>query len=246
MTEIKQQDSSEEEEFQRFLDYSKDSDDEWVKAVYRLYLAQEQKKAVMAAEGREFCPISEDGKINPEDKIKCLKMWCVPERILKNLGNLKITKPINYVREFALAPREAWCLILSGGKGTGKSTAAAAWLYEEAVRVPTHEERFWWNGTRIARTNGYNKEYEKMMKSHLMVIDDLGVEYLDKNGNFLQRLDELIDERYSNFKRTIITTNLNARAFKERYGERVADRMREGFSWGGGYMELSDNSMRSV
>ena len=28
------------------------------------------------------------------------------------------------------------------------------------------------------------------MQSKFMVIDDLGVEYLDKNGNFLQRLDE--------------------------------------------------------
>ena len=85
-----------------------------------------------------------------------------------------------------------------------------------------------------------------MMQSKLMVIDDLGIEYLDKNGNFLQRLDELLDERYSNFRKTIITTNLNADAFKDRYGERVADRMREGFTWGGGFIELADDSMRKV
>jgi DNA replication protein DnaC len=77
-----------------------------------------------------------------------------------------------------------------------------------------------------------------------MVIDDLGVEYLDKNGNFLQRLDELIDERYSNYRQTIITTNLNVKAFKERYGERVADRIREGFEFGGAFMELAESSMR--
>jgi len=244
MTETKQPDSKEEEEFQRFLDYSQDSNDEWVRAVYRMYLAQQQAEAAMKAEGREFCPVSYDDEISPADKMKCLKLQGVPERVMKNLGVLKETVPVRYVREFALSPREAWCMVLSGGKGTGKSTAAAVWLYEEAVRVPTHEERYWWNGTKIARTNGYARDFEKMIKSHLMVIDDLGVEYLDKNGNFLQRLDELIDERYSNFKRTIITTNLNALAFKERYGERVADRMREGFAWGGGFMELSTNSMR--
>ena len=241
--ETKQQNSEEENPF---LDYREDTADEWMRAVYRMYTLQKQREAADAAEGREFCPVEEG--LSAGDRIQCLGVWGVPERILKNLELLKETKPVHYVREFTLCPREGWCLILSGGKGTGKSTAAAVWLYENVPLdgAPTYQTRYWWNGTRIARTNGYAKDFEKMMQSKLMVIDDLGVEYLDKNGNFIQRLDELIDERYSNFRKTIITTNLNAEAFKERYGERVADRMREGFAWGGGFMELSDDSMRKV
>ena len=241
--ETKQPDSEEENPF---LDYREDTADEWMRAVYRMYTRQKQREAADAAEGREFCPVEEGA--SGGCRIKCLRTWGVPERILKNLENLKDTKAVKYIKDFTLSPREAWCMVLSGGKGTGKSTAAAVWLYESVPPegAPAYQRRYWWNGTKIARTNGYAKDFEKMIQSKLMVIDDLGVEYLDKNGNFLQRLDELIDERYSNFRKTVITTNLNAEAFKDRYGERVADRMREGFAWGGGFMELADTSMRKV
>jgi len=201
------------------------------------------EKSEAASQSEDFILPSEE--TTPTAKLNCLRAWGVPERIIKNLENLKTTKAVNIVKNWSDTPREAWCLILSADKGTGKSTAAATWLYDMALEAPTYLKRYWWSGTRIARTNGYAKEFEKMMESRYMVIDDLGVEYLDKNGNFLQRLDELIDERYSNFRKTIITTNLNTQAFKERYGERVADRIREGFHSGGAFMELSDASMRT-
>ena len=226
------------------LDFRADSDDEWMRAAHKIYTRQKQMEAANIAEGKEPC-VEEEG-LHIGDRINCLRVWGVPERILKNLEVLKETKAVKMVRQFSICPREAWCLVLSADKGAGKSTAAAVWLYENVPPegAPTYQSRYWWNGTRIARTNGYAKDFEKMMQSKFMIIDDLGVEYLDKNGNFQQRLDELIDERYSNYKRTIITTNLNALAFKERYGERVADRIREGFAHGGAFMELSDDSMR--
>ena len=83
------------------------------------------------------------------------------------------------------------------------------------------------------------------MRERVIVIDDLGVEYLDKNGYFSHRLDELIDERYSNYRKTVITTNLNAKAFQTRYGARVADRIREGFKHGGAYVEIAMGSLRA-
>ena len=55
---------------------------------------------------------------------------------------------------------------------------------------------------------------------------------MDKNKYFSHRLDELIDERYSNYRQTIITTNLNAKDFQTRYGERVSSRIKEGFKYG--------------
>jgi|TARA_Y100000296_G_C5153464_1_gene247682 DNA replication protein DnaC len=239
MTEIKQ----------KHFSFVKDSSDEWIKAAHRIYTKQKQAEAVEKAEGREFYPIGQEG-LHPHEKIECLRKWGVPERILANLGNISglvNTKAKKAVSNFVMQPRDAWCLVLSGGKGTGKSTAAAVWLYENTpTEAPSYKSRYWWTGTRIARTNGYNKDYEKMLESQYMVIDDLGIEYLDKNGNFLQRLDELMDERYSNFRRTVITTNLNAEAFKERYGDRVSDRLRESFSAGGQYVEIPEESMRKV
>ena len=93
--------------------------------------------------------------------------------------------------------------------------------------------------------HSYNQELEKMMQVSVMVIDDLGVEYMDKNGHFSHRLDELIDDRYSNYKKTIITTNLNKKDFQARYGNRVTDRIREGFKHGGDYLEFSGRSLRA-
>jgi len=227
------------------LDFSSDPDDVWMQAVHKIWKRDQELKAVAKAEGREFCPTDDEG-IQPHQRIDCLRAWGVPERILTNLGVLKETRSVNTVRAFALCPREAWCLVLSADKGAGKSTAAATWLYEN---VPADKNaytyRYWWTGTRIARMSSYASELDKMMASRLMVIDDLGVEYLDKNGNLLQKLDELIDWRYSNYLRTILTTNLNAGEFKDRYGERIADRIREGFQYGGSFMEFSDPSMRA-
>ena len=231
------------------LDFSKDTDDDWMAVVSKLRERQRAMNLELGEEERQ----EHEGDDGPTqmDKMKCLQTWGVPERILKNLFSqeepLIDTRAVKWVREFSVQPREAWVLVLSGGKGTGKSTGAAVWLYDNVPPdgSPSYTTRYWWSGTRIARTNGYAKEFEKMLQHKFMVIDDLGVEYLDKNGNFLQRLDELIDERYSNFKRTIITTNLNVEAFQNRYGDRVTDRMREGFAYGGGFYEIADDSMRA-
>tara|TARA_R100001480_G_scaffold104823_1_gene107419 strand:- start:2226 stop:2936 length:711 start_codon:yes stop_codon:yes gene_type:complete len=229
------------------LDFSEDEGDEWMQACRKLQQRQKTLEIERSKKGEKAQPEFYPRGVSDEDRVKCLQMWGVPERILKNLRSLRETKAVKWVRQFSLQPREAWCLVLSGGKGTGKSTGASVWLHENVPEdnIPTYEKRYWWSGTRIARTNGYAKDFENMIQHKLMVIDDLGVEYLDKNGNFLQRLDELIDERYSNFKRTIITTNLNVEAFQKRYGERVTDRLREGFAYGGGFYEISDDSMRA-
>jgi len=201
------------------LDFSKDTDDDWMEVVAKLRERQRVMQLELGEEEREGFKPAEGPGIT--EKIKCLQAWGVPERILKNLFSeespLKATKAVEWVREFSLQPREAWCLVLSGGKGTGKSTGAAVWLHDNVPidGAPTYTTRYWWSGTRIARTNGYAKDFEKMLQHKFMVIDDLGVEYLDKNGNFLQRL------------------------------ERVTDRLREGFAYGGGFYEIADDSMRA-
>ena len=83
------------------------------------------------------------------------------------------------------------------------------------------------------------------MKVSVLVIDDLGVEFMDKAGHFKSRLDELIDARWGNFRKTIITTNLNAKDFQERYESRVTDRIRHGFKHGGGYTHINEKSLRA-
>lgn len=242
MTEIKHE----------FFDFSKEPDNEWIRVVRNCYQKSKEAKEALEAQGITTYEEEEEYSLSANDRLECLKDWGVPARILNNLTDLEQlinTKAKIAVENYLKQPQEAWCLVLSGGKGTGKSTAAALWLYENVplnANETSYKKRYWWSGTKIARINGYNKDYEKMIEAQYMVIDDLGIEYLDKNGNFLQRLDELIDERYSNFRRTIITTNLNGAAFKERYGDRVSDRMRESFSAGGQYLEIPDESLRTA
>ena len=93
----------------------------------------------------------------------------------------------------------------------------------------------------LARWNKYDAdEMKQLLDASALVIDDLGVEYSDQKGAFASLLDEVIDHRYGNQAPTLITTNLTAKEFKERYGERIADRLREA----GGFVAVSRDSFR--
>lgn len=233
--------------------FKRTNPDPFVQMAFRM-LDISAKRQVSDQEVEE--KLSQKAQLEVEQRIRDEKVykalttrWGVPARIIKNLRELDETRAVEVIREFQGSPPEGWSLILSADKGTGKSTAAALWLmsHVQDVHINTNlkQIRRWWTGTRLARVSSYGAEFEKICALPTMVIDDLGVEYLDKNGNFLQKLDELIDERYSNFRKTIITTNLNANHFRDRYGERVADRIREGFEHGGAFIELSETSMRT-
>ena len=191
--------------------------------------------------------LEEKEDLGGEDLESSLRRQGMPQRIIETLRDMKETKATDAINSFLLTDREAWCLVLAGPKGCGKSTAAGRFLSEitkPKVRSPPKNTR-WWTSSRISRVSGYDSHLEKIMRERVIVIDDLGVEYLDKNGYFSHRLDELIDERYSNYRKTVITTNLNAKDFQARYGARVADRIREGFKHGGAYVEIDMGSLRA-
>lgn len=137
-------------------------------------------------------------------------------------------------------------LVLSGGPGCGKTVAAALWvsLY---VSDPIHWARgeryygeegkpcfrglrpIWISAAKLARCDRYDEEeMTKLLQTPRLVIDDLGGEFLDKGGFYASLLDEIVNERQAESKPTILTTNLDAEGFKSRYGERIADRIREG------------------
>jgi len=142
-------------------------------------------------------------------------------------------------------------LTLSGGCGTGKTVAAAAWL-REYVSDPRHWEPrrprlyvgdarddltaptwcwsdpVWISAAQLARMDHFDtQEFDRVAKARRLVIDDLGAEYQDAKGFFGSFIDEIINARYSNNLPVVITTNLDVEAFKARYGVRVVDRIRE-------------------
>jgi len=191
-----------------------------------------------------------------EDIESSLRNQGVPERIIFTFNPLHKTietTALRAVQKFMEKPRDAWCLVLAGPKGCGKSTAAARYLWEDTAQratgdsnLPPVNKQRWWTAAKVSRVSSFNDELEKLMKTNILVIDDLGVEYLDKGGHFNHRLDELLDYRYSNYKKTLITTNLNKKDFQARYGVRVTDRIRSGFKHGGDYKEMAnEKSLRA-
>jgi hypothetical protein len=80
----------------------------------------------------------------------------------------------------------------------------------------------------LARWPRYdNAEMDRLLKCRRLVLDDLGTEYMDEKGNFMAVLDEVIADRYANERPTLITTNLTVEEFRDRYKNRIADRIRD-------------------
>lgn len=155
------------------------------------------------------------------------------ERIIA--GELEETAAVGYARQ---ALREGWTLlVLSGPPGVGKTTAAGLWLAEQSDRgglmcIDAHRLSRWprYDGAQMA----------KLEDASALVIDDLGAEYDDKPGAFRSLLDGLLNVRYADCQPTLVTTNLPATSFCERYGERIVDRIREA----GRFMAVAGPSLR--
>jgi DNA replication protein DnaC len=126
-------------------------------------------------------------------------------------------------------------LVLSGSPGCGKTVAATWWAAKRSS--PPRFVR----ATTFAASSRYDRDTrDEWFGSRALVLDDLGTEYLDAKGSFLVDLDELLDVFYGDRKPLLITTNCTKDAFKERYGSRVVDRLRESGSW----FSISEPSMR--
>lgn len=171
----------------------------------------------------------------------------VPTRIAGRVraGNLTETASLRAAQSF-----EGLLLLLAGDVGVGKSMAAAAWLL--AAYLPGGPGRpaetprkkldvLWLSAARLARYPRYDDEKMGiLLNANRLVIDDLFTEYADTNGSFITTLDEVINDRLGNGLPTVMTTNATGETFKARYGERIADRIREG----NGFIRLAGESLR--
>lgn len=133
--------------------------------------------------------------------------------------------------------------VLWGGQGTGKTVAAAHWL-----RGLSEAEALFVEAPRLARWDRYdNEQMNMLLDAERLVIDDMGTEFMDAKGNFMVILDEVISRRVADERLTLITTNLTRDAFLERYGERIASRMREdGRFYGVGADDMRQKKPRLV
>lgn len=149
----------------------------------------------------------------------------IPRKDIGAIRGGKVTNAMRAVADFAAGPKTI--LVLSGSPGSGKSFAASRFLCDTAAGNTWTTAKFLDVST-LARVSRYDeKAMKEIEEASALVIDDLGMEFDDKSGAFRSLLDAVINARYANALKTVITTNLDATAFKARYGERVADRIRE-------------------
>jgi DNA replication protein DnaC len=157
---------------------------------------------------------------------------------------LSDTLAIGHARRFTVSDRRV--LVLAGGVGTTKTTAAT-WLAIDPD-IAGSAPGFLRAGELEARGR-YDRHAEKgddlrswLRTRTMLVLDDLGAEYMDSKNAFRSLLDEVLDLLYGDRKRVVITTNLHAKKdpkrkneepqFVERYGERVSSRLYEVGIWG--------------
>jgi DNA replication protein DnaC len=169
----------------------------------------------------------------------------VPRRnveLLTGGAPLQDTTAVLGVREW-LRSGKTFCL-LAGGFGVGKTTAAAAVLTmarkvvpfwdhstEKAVGSWSYSDRegLFVRAAELSSTSPYADEgrgkWNRVRRVAWLVVDDLGMERMDNAGIWSEQFDLLMDCRYSQRLKTILSTNLDKDAFDQRYGGRVMDRV---------------------
>lgn len=196
-------------------------------------------------EERELKRLEEE---SADDKRRQLQFWIERGLPAKDLplvtgGGLANTRALEAAQD-AMGAGLA-LLVLSGTRGCGKTTAASWWLVQDrpALEYVQRLPARFVDANRLSRWPRYDDDrMESLERASALVVDDLGVEYDDRQGNFRSLFDALVNARYALTLPTLITTNLPAEAFKERYGERVADRIREV----GRFVSIAGESMRGT
>jgi DNA replication protein DnaC len=166
--------------------------------------------------------------------VACLGVG-MPLRALKALEAITATQATGALP----APPEGVAL-LAGPPGTGKTVAAVAVAHaamtaamdKNPERTKENPERtaIFVRAVTLARASAYGAEtqstLERVAGTRLLILDDLGAEFASSVWDML--LFEILDTRHGAMLPTVITSNLGRDAIRQRYGERFAERVREG------------------
>lgn len=158
-------------------------------------------------------------------------------------AGLRDTESVRAVDAF-LGAGKTFC-VLSGGAGAGKTVAAVHGMAQRLLLDKRESPPcIFIRASECARLGLYDAEDKAMTRqmhgAGLLVVDDLGAEFMAEGGVWRGLFDELVDVRYGEGAPTIFTTNLSPDAFRARYGDRVADRIRHT----GAFKGCGDASLR--
>lgn len=170
-----------------------------------------------------------------KDSMKAAVMAEVERRQMKFAENEALDKQLSLMAEWLTTNDHRFCLLLCGKCGNGKSTLVKAFqnllnllgLRDEygntiGFSIVDAREIAWMCRDR-------HQEWRALSRRNMLAIDDLGTEPVEIQdyGNHLNPVIDLLYKRYDEQLFTIITTNLTPKEIRERYGERIADRLNE-------------------
>jgi DNA replication protein DnaC len=149
------------------------------------------------------------------------------ERLADGVLTAQPTQPLLAAQEWRSRPGRPWSLVLLGGTGNGKSTAAAALAHQSL----TNGERVnWLNVGEESLRQAFGPEADERARwqreADLCVIDDLGAGATTEV--WTSWLSALLTHRHANNRATVVTSNLDGPALKALVGARLEDRLREG------------------
>lgn len=171
-----------------------------------------------------------------------LKRGGVPAALIPALRALQKTPTVEAAQ--GLGRGDFPLLLLLGKAGTGKSIALACACAEVARTWPWAnqpgggrqlEPFLFVHATAFEGLDGMDGR-EAWLRAHLLVVDEMGREA----DAAVQRLVDLVIQRHGAGRATGMASNLGATAWKARYGEPLADRIRAD----GRAMVLAQESMR--
>lgn len=166
---------------------------------------------------------------------RCVELVCAQAR-------LKDTPAVVGMREW-LRSGKTFCLLV-GGFGTGKTVAASAvlkmarrpvyfWDHDKDKSVQSwaysNSQGLFVRAAELSSTSPFAEEgrghWSRVRRVPWLVVDDLGMERIDNAGIWQEQFDLLMDCRYSERRKTVLSTNLSQEAFGQRYLGRVLDRV---------------------
>lgn len=141
-------------------------------------------------------------------------------------------KFISICKDFASGRTKQRSMLMLGSNGCGKTHMSCAignhfigknkkvrYLKADTIQ---DQIRTYWNNS--LTTEVFIK---KLSSYDIVIIDDLGKEYTDKNEINRQTINQIIDYLYEHKIRFIISTNFNGTELTEKYGTAVLSRLNE-------------------
>lgn len=158
-----------------------------------------------------------------------LRAGCPERHVSLVRGRLEDKSTLRAIRTWA-ADGSRWSFVSCGGTGSGKSTAAAWALHQFSSR------RFWprWvSCPAVAESRLWSPEGELLRKrcrdAGILVLDDLGSGAREADAKpWLAWLDDVLDARWANKRKTVVTSNRTPDQLAAWLGVRMADRLNEG------------------